>query len=539
MYSLLAFLSLTIFGILHLTADHTPRIGYLELGCAAVMLLNIGLLYASQDLVVGRTILLSTIMAGLVVMLGTGGTQGTGIFWFFVFPVGAFFVAGKKQGMRWVIALFLVVLALLGLAQADVVNLFYSFITIRQLLVSLAVVAAGIYVYERSREQLEQQTRTDEHDLREEKVLAGTILENIDEGVVAINKQGRVILMNQPAEQMLGWSRDDLMGKKFVEMVPLIDHKGKRVKSTDRPIHRALEGPIGNLSLTYVRKDGSKFPVVMSGRSIMVDGKVQGAIGTFRDVTEERNIDRAKTEFVTLASHQLRTPLSAIAWFSEMLLNGDVGKLSDAQREPIEQIYHSNQRSAAIVDAMLTVSNVELDKVTVSPEVVDLPALCHKVLNEVGSALLSEKELHIREEYAPDLSNLKLDPALTKTMLQIIISNALKYTPNGGSVTIKILKSAEKLSLSSRGSVRIDVTDTGYGVPKAEHKKIFEKLFRGTNIRSKDTDGTGLGLYIVKSLLEQAGGVIRFTSEEDKGSTFSIVLPLEGMKRKGPGTAHV
>jgi signal transduction histidine kinase len=140
--------------------------------------------------------------------------------------------------------------------------------------------------------------------------------------------------------------------------------------------------------------------------------------------------------------------------------------------------------------------------------------------------------LHITETYYPGLPLLQLDRRMTKTILRNLISNAIKYTPSRGSVAIHLKKSSTKLTPSSRGSLMIEISDTGYGIPRGQQKKIFSKLFRASNIKIKDTDGTGLGLYIVQLILERVGGRIRVTSEENKGSTFTVLLPLEGMRRQ-------
>lgn len=523
-YTLLGFLSVTIFGVLHIFVDNSPVVGYAELLGGAAMLLILLLLKLSRSAAFARIGFLSTVLALLAVMLITGGTAGTGIFWFFVFPVSAFFLGGKHEGIWWMTALAAMILAVFLAAQSSLITLSYSPVVIRQLLVTLAVVTVGIYVYQSSREVLARQTSLSEADLAKEKIRASTVLENINEGVVTTDDQGRVMLMNQAAQKMLGWQFSELRGKKFVDLVSLMDSQGQNVDESQRPMVKALTSQtFTNYQLQYKRKNGTLFPVDVAGRPIIADGKVIGAVNTFRDITQELAIDRAKTEFVTLASHQLRTPISAIAWYSEMLLHGDAGKLKPEQKAHVNQIYHSNQRSGAMVDAMLMASMLELGNIKIKPEALDLAALSRQVIKKQKDRLLNTKQLEITEEYDRKLGPVLLDKELIKTVLHNLISNAFKYTPAGGKVAIRITKDDDK-------TAKVEITDSGLGIPRNQQTKVFTKLFRADNIKKNDTDGTGLGLYIVKMAVEYLGGHTTFRSSENGGTTFTITLPLHNAK---------
>lgn len=252
-----------------------------------------------------------------------------------------------------------------------------------------------------------------------------------------------------------------------------------------------------------------------------MDDKIRGAIVTFRDTTAEHAIDRAKSEFVTLASHQLRTPISAISWVGELLLHGDAGKLKPEQAEYVQQIYHSNKRMAALVDAMLMASSLELGNLSVRPERVDLAKMCREVLEQRFNALPADKVLHVKEQYDPELPAVLFDPDIIKTILQNLVTNAFKYTATNGTVMIALKKTGD--------DIIIQVSDTGMGIPAKQQPKIFTKLFRADNVKKQDTDGTGLGLYIVKAAAEYVGGRLTFISQENKGSVFTVYLPAEGM----------
>ena len=261
----------------------------------------------------------------------------------------------------------------------------------------------------------------------------------------------------------------------------------------------------------------------------------------FDDVTKEKEIDRAKTEFVSLASHQLRTPLSSINWYSEMLLDGDAGKITKEQKKYLQEIYRGNKRMVDLVDALLNVSRIELGTFMVEPIPMNVVLAAASVLADLKQTI-KKKKIVLKEVYAKDIPQLMADSKLMRIIFQNIFSNAVKYTPEGGSVllAIEVLKKGQMVDGKkvSREMLLITVADTGYGIPKEQQDKVFTKMFRADNVRERDPEGTGLGLYLVKSIVEHVNGTIWFESEEGKGSTFYIALPLEGMKKK-EGTRHL
>lgn len=411
-YALLAFLSFAVFGSLHIMSGDA-MMGFLELaGAAAIVFVVVGL-RITGNVDVARTGLLLTIIAMLIVMLATGGTQGTGIYWFFIFPVAAFFLSGSREGLFWMAFLGAVIAAVWASHWAAGTVLYYSGVEIRQLLVALFVVTVGVYVYQRSREKSDVAARHSQSELK------------------------------------------------------------ANVKQTES-IHT--------------------------------------------------KVDHAKSEFLALTSHQLRTPISAIGWYGEMLLSGDSGKLDAEQRESVQRIAQSNKRLGAIVDAMLLVASLDLGQLDIKPEPLDLAKLTRSVLSEEKKKL-PEKHWEITENYDSSLGKVMLDKPLTAIILRNILSNALKYTPDGGKIQITI----SPHTLTTKGdAVVVAVADNGYGIPQNQQTEIFAKMFRADNAKVKDTDGTGLGLYVVKGMLDKIGGKIWFESTEGKGSTFWIALPVDG-----------
>jgi signal transduction histidine kinase len=231
------------------------------------------------------------------------------------------------------------------------------------------------------------------------------------------------------------------------------------------------------------------------------------------------DIDKAKTEFVSLASHQLRTPLSAISWYTEMLLSGDVGPITEGQEKYLTEVYKGNQRMISLVNALLNVTRMTLGTFVLEPEMVDLVTLIHSVLLE-QTPEIEKRQLHITTIFEPSIPIIESDAKLLRMVMQNLISNAIKYTPPHGSIELSLcLDPAGKHFLFS-------VADTGVGIPTSQHERIFTRLFRADNVRANDTEGNGLGLYIVKAIIENSGGRVWFESEENHGSTFHVELPV-------------
>lgn len=229
-------------------------------------------------------------------------------------------------------------------------------------------------------------------------------------------------------------------------------------------------------------------------------------------------VDKAKSEFVSLASHQLRTPLTAINWYVEMLQRKDTGPLSEKQARYLGEIYTGSQRMVELVNALLNVSRLDMGTIPVEFSSVNLGELVQAVLKEQESQALTRR-IAVENSFHYGNPLVTTDEKLMRMVFQNLISNAIKYTSEGGHVKVSITNSTKADTLL------ITVADTGWGIPKNEQQKIFTKLYRADNVKTKNTEGTGLGLYVVKSVVEKLDGTIRLESEENKGTTFFIELP--------------
>ncbi|QQS15592.1 MAG: CHASE domain-containing protein [Candidatus Moraniibacteriota bacterium] len=381
--------------------------------------------------------------------------------------------------------------------------------------------ARAVNLAEEITEDLRDRTRAlEEVKKRDEAILAG-----IGEGLAATDERGRIIMTNRAFSDILGWSGVEAAGKHMVDFVPMETESGERVLPQDRPLSKVLNA--GKVVIDpdkyYVRKDGSRVSVELNVAPVESEGRSIGVIEIFRDISKEKEVDRMKTEFLSLASHQLRTPLAAMKWFLEILMDGTSGKLKDNQRDIVERVNRSNNNMIELVNSLLNVSRLEQGRIMVDPSPTDLKQLLQEVLGELTVSFQSKKQEIVNHFDATTLV-INVDAKLIRQIYLNLVSNAVKYSPLGSKIEISLTKMS--------GDVVFSVKDSGYGIPKDEHDRIFTKFYRASNIATKETDGNGLGLYLVKKIVEVSGGRIWFESEENKGTTFSFSLPLSGSKKR-------
>ena len=341
-----------------------------------------------------------------------------------------------------------------------------------------------------------------------------------------LDKDANIILPNKASQRLFGRTAEELMPYKFQQ---LIDEQ--YITESRSLYERFIRGvAASDVELEIARKDGKKRWVRLSAipyRSM--GGGEKGGVVTLVDITEQKAIDKVKTEFVSLASHQLRTPLSAMKWYSELVLSGNDGELNEKQRKHIQKIYEGNERMIELVSALLSASRLELGSFKIDIMNVDPVGITKELLDELRPDI-EKKRMRIVEQYDGDHTNYYSDKKLLHMVIQNLLTNAVKYTNEDGTVRISISCSNEMM--------RLVVADNGLGIPDDEQSKIFTKMFRAGNARLKVTDGTGLGLYIVKEAVEALHGTVAFVSRENEGTEFTVVLP-NGTHGKIPAEAAV
>ena len=355
------------------------------------------------------------------------------------------------------------------------------------------------------------------------------VFSSIAEGLIILDSKNKITFANSLAEKLLGYKKGELEGRLIDEVFQLYflnnpEKAGPKIMSL---MDKA------NQKFFLKRKNGTLFPSLIKVSKVILNKKTIGSTLLFADISKDFSVDKAKSEFVSLASHQLRTPLSGINWFVEMLLSESVGALNEKQKVYLQEIYGSSKRMTELVNSLLNVSRIELGTLAVNPEPTDLELLIKEILNEYKLEI--KKKSLLVESLFDKVPKIPLDKKIFKVAMENLISNAVKYTPAGGKIGIVLENEKE--------SVLIKVSDNGYGIPKEQQKRIFQKLFRADNVVKMDTKGTGLGLYITKSIVEQSGGEIWFDSPtyskklddgtiKKGGTTFYCKIPKKGMEKK-------
>lgn len=328
---------------------------------------------------------------------------------------------------------------------------------------------------------------------------------------LTLNNAGEISNPNKAALRFFGVLPEEIEGKNLFSYEPEEDSD----KAEKLLQYYKANIPINREEIRMITKSGTVKWVLLSVFEMGKFGSFKHTgLATIFDITEEKQLNQAKTEFMSLASHQLRTPVSTVRWYADMLLSGNLGEISSKQKDYLSIIYKVNKEMIELIDILLNVSRSEIGSIKPESKPTDVIELTESVLLELSSQI-EERKLVVNRQYNDNFKNIESDPKLLRIVIQNLISNAVKYTPAGGTVSIDFKDSFTERSIS--------VSDTGIGIPKGEQDKIFTKLFRADNARNMiGNQGTGLGLYLIKSIMETMGGSIHFTSEENKGSIFTV-----------------
>ncbi len=350
------------------------------------------------------------------------------------------------------------------------------------------------------------------------------LLTSIGEGLIATDERGIITRVNRVALLTLGLKKSDVLGKRYREVMVDVYEDGSRVPNVNLPITRAfLSGNTVNDHLFCLRSDQTIFPISVCVSPIMLHGKPVGAIQLFRDISDDVITDNIKADFMSIASHQLRTPLSAINTYAHLINDGYGGPLTADSKIFLDVILSAAYRMNELIDTLLNITRVESGSLMVDPAPVNLKNLVKHIVEEIKHSA-EEKNIDLKIKFGRRIPIVNTDSLLVQEVLANLLSNAIKYTGDGGSVLV---------TLTSRSTdVLFKVKDNGYGVPADSQKYIFKKFFRASNITSKEPNGTGLGLYLISMIAEALDGEVWFQSKVNQGSTFYFSLPHKGSNKK-------
>ena len=373
------------------------------------------------------------------------------------------------------------------------------------------------------------------------------LLHAAPDAILEVNEEGRILILNEAAERMFGYSRAELLGLSVDQLVPAAmrgGHAQHRAAYAKRPKTR----PMGTgLELQGQRKDGSLFPVEISLSPNWIEGSLH-VIASVRDITERKVVEdririlreqytaeltikneqlaarnreveqanRQKNEFLASMSHELRTPLHTIIGFAELLSEQLEGPLGEKQQRFVGHILQDARHLLELINEVLDISKIESGKLELRREWFDFSQCVEEVLAGIRhQAATKNVTLENKNHFQ---SSLYADRLRVKEILYNLLNNAVKFTPEGGRVWVEASSEGDTLHVS--------VCDTGIGIPEKEHPSIFEKFYQVGDTRGGVREGTGLGLPITKHLVELHGGSISVESRPGEGSSFRLTFPL-------------
>ena len=344
-----------------------------------------------------------------------------------------------------------------------------------------------------------------------EKGQSEAILANVADGIVAVDREGDVVLWNAAAERITGVTAADALGR-----------------TPDQALGHALtpEGDAGVPGRLVALRRGAEDVWLSVTETVMRDpsGAVAGRIFAFRDISEERRVEEMKSDFVGTVSHELRTPLTSIYGFAETLLREDVNFAEDERRTFLRYIATESERLTTIVDTLLSVARLEAGDIPVRLATTDVSSLVSEMVEAVDASMASDAHSFVADVPGEPL-DAEADREKLRQVLGILLDNAVRYSPAGGRVHVSARR--------GDNGVEVRVEDEGIGIAPGEREHIFRKFYRGeAGSRVVGTGNTGLGLFIAEGLLTAMGGTIRVESEEGVGSTF--VLELRGARTEAP-----
>jgi|GEM_PF-2335965 len=356
------------------------------------------------------------------------------------------------------------------------------------------------------------------HLMLTEKGLAEVVFNSISDGLYTVDTDCVVTSMNRAAEEILGIPARNLIGKRCMDVLVHRDKESnERLCGMGCPLNNAIQGRSASREMDYIHPSGKR--LLLNVRcSPLVDAKglLIGAVQVFRDVTQEREIDRMKTEFVRTVSHEFRTPLSAIIGMTEMLIDREVD--GGRSLEYLNTILDEGVRLSNLVSDLLDISRIESGEGIFNEGDVDFDLILHSIKKTL-SDIIKKKEIRLETHVADEVKHFRGDRERLMQLLMNLIANSINYSDSGCLINVNISRDG--------GAVRIEVSDTGWGIPDEDIPFLTRKFFRGKH--GTRTKGTGLGLSLCREIARLHGGTLDIKSRLGSGTSVTVQLPWKGI----------
>lgn len=351
------------------------------------------------------------------------------------------------------------------------------------------------------------------------------VINTIDDGVLAISREGNIELINPSAQQMIGWNQGDALGLNWKSVLKLVASDGKEVNELENPISQALakNQPTHSDKLFLLTSSGKRILVSIVSSPVGTDG--EGIIVVFRDITKEKAEEREQAEFISTASHEMRTPVASIEGYLGLALNPATAHIDEKARDFITKAHESARHLGRLFQDLLDISKAEDGRLKNEPEIVNV----NEFVKEIFDGLtMKANEKQLNYVFMPDVVNesgekslqpifyANIDPDHFREVVGNLIENAIKYT-SAGEVLVNVSGDDKQVSVS--------VKDSGIGIPAEDLPHLFQKFYRVDNSDTREIGGTGLGLYLSRRLAEAMSGNLRVESEYKHGSTFYLEIP--------------
>lgn len=363
-------------------------------------------------------------------------------------------------------------------------------------------------IEEKAQESLHTQKKLEK--TLSEKKQTEAIVRSVADGVVVVNDKGEVLLMNPAAEKLLDVQKERKIGRPLLEGT-----KEGQLFS----IAKETEGGGRDIELNSSEDETKK--ILRSSSAVIEDenGKTVGMVTVLSDITKQKELDQMKSDFVASVSHELRNPMGAIQQSISVILTGTAGPLTDHQKKFLTNAERNLKRLRTLIDDLLDLAKLEARKMELKCESCSMERIVSEVL-ETMETWAKNKNIALVKRLSPSLPEIPMDADRVTQILVNLISNAIKFTPQGGTITVEA-------ALTSDGSImEVSVADTGIGIAQEDISKMFNKFQQVGKKKPVDATGTGLGLAIVKELVQLHGGDIRVESALEKGTKFTFTLPV-------------